>query len=82
MYRSKNYWEGTILELQVLQSSLTVDVRNAFSWLVIWQDVYVLFILRNRQYRFARFFFNRIHSYKFKIRVGYELTNEIIFRIL
>lgn len=35
MYRSKNYWEDTILELQVLQSSLTVDVRNAFSWLVI-----------------------------------------------
>lgn len=32
-FRSKNYWEDTILEysrVQALQSSLTVDTRNAF----------------------------------------------------
>lgn len=30
MYRSKNYWEDTILELQVLQSSLTVEYATRF----------------------------------------------------
>lgn len=40
-----------------------------------------LFILQNHQCRFARFFL-KIHGYKFNKNAHYELTNEIIFRIL